>query len=256
MENKPGKKRSSGELLVHCPGCRRKGQVPWDRLDRYLYCRNCAAWYRLTRTGVMQHVPDGPPEIQVEVRTHVSAWTKKRIPIASAKSWWLLLWGRAKQVPPHIWVGWCAGCAVLLLLAALTNWAPESPPSELAAALPKALDERARLLTDAWLKGDIGALLPLVEPARDRELRRWLARQPLPNPPPDLKTQPLQVAIRAQEQDRAVVVSSLKPPEGAGKPTHLLSTRWLRRGEHWYFVPSSSILPRLPAKQQSRARRS
>jgi hypothetical protein len=143
----------------------------------------------------------------------------------------------------------------LLLLIALLARSGESPHLSQPSKLPTALEERARMLTAAWLKGDVVVLLKLVEPARDRELRRWLARQPVPTPLPELEAGQLHVAIRSREQNHALVVSSLASADGAGKATRLLSTRWSRRGDHWYFVPSDAVLPRLPSKAGHPGRR-
>ena len=166
-------------LRLACPQCGGSGMVAWENLDHLFHCRRCAQWYRLDKSRLLP-VPPPPKVFDLQVRSGLSEWRDERYegvhPSAAVRAWLRQL---RKSKRPAYWTGLLLAAASVL--AVLLRTPGETALCPTAKPLPDALEERVPLWFDAWFVRDEGQMLQLTAPSYDRQLRRWLSRNPAPN---------------------------------------------------------------------------
>jgi hypothetical protein len=257
-----------GQLKLACPRCGQGVLVPWERLDRRVFCRRCRQWYRLDRGGLSEVPAPGEP-LDMAVRSGFSAWWRHQV-----------LWSRVRQSaggdrrpwagrlaslgasPRRLALGLAIVVAAFGAAAAVRHWHAQAEPPQ--AALPGALPERAAWWSEAWLRQDVERMLRMVEPSLDRELRRWLAQNPPPahfDPTQTGAAEVAVVAIRQVERGSPAAgpmlatrtsrqFPDLTPDQvaevtvrfmldlGEGRQQTIAQKQlWLCRGGVWYYAP-------------------
>jgi ribosomal protein S27AE len=258
-----------GQLKLACPRCGQGVLVPWERLDRRVFCRRCRQWYRLDRGGLSEVPAPGEP-LDMAVRSGFSAWWRHQV-----------LWSRVRQSagggrrpwasrlaslgasPRRAALGLAIVVAACGAATAVRHWHGQAEPPQ--AALPEALPERAAWWSEAWLRQDVERMLRMVEPSLDRDLRRWLAQNPPPAQFDSTQHGAAEVAVVAIRRQgprgspaagpmfgpRALwQVPDLAPDQVAEVTVRLLldlgdgrqqtisqKQLWLCRGGVWYYAP-------------------
>ena len=139
--------------------------------------------------------------------------------------------------------------AIVLTAATLSGFLilrERSTGSGAAPNFPPDLQQRAPLLTAAWLDGDLVSMLAMTDPARDRELRRWYTQTLVPQPPPhddasgidvrSLRTIDL-VSVKHRDGQASVVVRIGSQLEGDAARAVVVEQQWVERRGIWYFAP-------------------
>jgi hypothetical protein len=227
------------QMQVTCPRCGGRGLVPWARLGKVLRCNACAAWCRLDGFGKPYAVPS-PTGFWVQVRASFTSWERVRVLLGAPQDVGILEALRAN------WRYSVAGALFALACIAGVSFAlTRSPaPAPIAAEPqqpPESLDGRAAFWANAWLADDTSRLLMLVEPSRDRNLRRWLSkhRPPRRGDGSQFERPKIEVAVKPRSQSHlADVTLTIVLNDGAQlRETAELRQLWHRREGVWYFWP-------------------
>ncbi|MGD0897765.1 MAG: hypothetical protein ABR915_07995 [Thermoguttaceae bacterium] len=236
--NHPGETGLPGQVRLACPQCGQAVLVSWEKLGRRVYCRRCRQWYRLDRTGLIAAA--APREaIGAAVRSGFSEWRPHLVVWPASRDASMAAAGRAVLRMPGRRMLLALLVVGLALAAAAWRWRNAAGPIE--TAMPNGLEQRAGRWSEAWLCRDVRQMLQLVEPALDRDLRRWLARNP-PPVPGDFRRQGasgIEVAsVRRSADQVAEVTVQILIDLGDGRQQVVSQKQiWRRRGGVWYFAP-------------------
>jgi hypothetical protein len=229
------------DLELACPQCGADGLIPWQQLDRVLFCTGCNIHYRVEPGRLVVLAAPQETRVQVQVRTNSSQWKGDLVRIAHPltagerlRDWAVdfLLQGRAR---------WVVASAALLLFVvgiAMTGGKPARTPET---EIPLELEPRALLLAEAAARHDLGVLVRLTEPGEYRALRIWLAHSaefPAPaadEKPPEVTARLISNSLANDRGDRAVVRVCVS--RGTGVQDVMLDEQWVQRGKQWYFQP-------------------
>ncbi len=241
---------SKREVQVVCPRCNSTGYVPWDRLDRVLQCAQCESWYRLDSLAKMIEISPPDSKLSVSVRTSFSDWRVHDVTVRRQLSpavRWRSSWRRLDLIK---WVSGLSGVqsvsflgggvAFVILVGWLMTGMLSAATETSLPPLPVALEDRAPLLAKAWLAKDLPQMLRLTEPARDRELRRWLASTQAPLVKDLTSSATVEVASVERGKGDAKVSVRISQLNGSGSQADaMLRQTWVQRDGTWYFLPSA-----------------
>jgi hypothetical protein len=238
-----------GEHSLHvrlaCPQCGGSGMVPWQNLHHLFHCRRCVRWYRLEKSH-LSPVPPPPKVFDVQVRSGFSEWRGDRY--QGAHRWATVrVWLRSRLQSKRL--ACAAGIVCLAAAVGLTALLQTSRNAGVSAAterLPDALEERVHLWFDAWLARDEGRMLQLTAPSYDRQLRRWLLRNPAPDRQGDAATK-CQVRLTStapRAHQSAEIVAEVEIGGMHGPPACLQFKQiWSQASGAWCFVPAFGGTP-------------
>lgn len=222
-ETAPGPKKDTGQVTVACPKCGEDGTVPWDRLGKVLACAGCGGRFGIRPGGEV---------VELEA-TRDGKWA----PVRRARE------ERARRRKRLTGFA-LAAAAVLVLGLGMVGWrAARTASASTERELPRDLEARAELFTQAWLGNDVRTMRRLTSPVNDKALYAWYTRH---RPPLELRDRPkadagrVEVSSRAGPGGQSVVRVRIGPPADAPNrvATDLLLT-WEDRGGEWYFLPPS-----------------
>jgi hypothetical protein len=234
-------------VKLACPKCNATGLIPVRELARALVCNACSSWYRVEPTQLVE-IPPPHEVVHVEVRGSMSEYRPHQVtlPDRRRRSIRAIVSDLLSRIDtkglPWRWLAVAVAVPSLIALVVLVNSrAPHSTVSE--NPLPYSLTDRAKLLVDSWLKDDVRQMLRLVEPARDRQFRQWLAAHPAPEAaakPLSDRTTTIDVAsqqpLKPSAMDLVMRVEFLG--DAAGAPL-TFKHRWVSdKNGTWYFLPS------------------
>ncbi|HEV3136638.1 MAG TPA: hypothetical protein VGZ26_02020, partial [Pirellulales bacterium] len=221
-----------------CPKCGSAGLIPWQRLDRALYCRACSILFRVDANRLVELEESPHERILVQVRSSSSEWRDHQAVIEKATSIAARLRTFAIEIATGTHARWGALCgAILLIVASLATIAREPPlPSPL--EIPTRLEERAVLLAEALARRDMKVLIALTDPSQHRALRIWLAHG---------KDLPEQISDDDQQAPSKVLSMAVTTAAGdsvdvrvrlpSASKEFVLKERWVQQGAAWYFRP-------------------
>lgn len=237
------------QLQLKCPGCGGRGMVPWNRLDRVLTCRSCSSWFRMDHAGKLWEIAgEDRPEasIEVGVRSSMSGYQSHQVPLGSKsrKSIWQIRHWHQAILGVFVESNWGLRAAIIsgMMTVVVIGYAVFSRNQEMLAQaeqpLPSTLEERAPLLTEAWLSGNTGKMLRLTDSTRDRDLRRWLSRTPPPmtEEEADNRTAAIEI-VSIQKHDSSTADVTVRIESLATSKEIIQQQRWVERQGAWYFVP-------------------
>lgn len=235
--NPEEQRRRYCRLKLTCPKCGGTGLIRWDRLDSLLHCHGCTTWFRMVGNGRLVSTAAPPISIRISSRTGLGQWQDRQVPLATGSTGLRhrhpLARGKALQ-------GLALGGLIASLVLGLGIL--RRSPSASAIELPHSLEERARLLTEAWLDGDVAGMVRLTDVAQDRALRRWIRETPPPASAshPDPQDEGMTVLIGQQEDQTAEVLVRITAASVTMRedPGVELRQRWLSRDGDWYFAPA------------------
>jgi hypothetical protein len=205
----PDKFAEAPRLVLACPRCERKSQVPWNRLQegRILRCHDCRCHFFASRDGQL-----------TEVVLRSGRWVERHVDVDRRTRRRRFLFGGG--------AAFTAACAIA--------WAWRSSSGDLATSfgvpLPEALEDRARLFAEAWLKEDVHTMVRLTDPAMNRSLFLWRRNHPRPK-------EPVGVSVDIQPQTRSDAVVRFELDGSPAKALKEVRTVWIRREDEWMFQP-------------------
>jgi hypothetical protein len=227
------------QMEVTCPRCGGRALVPWARLGKVLRCSACAAWCRLDRFG-KPYEASAPTGFWVQVRSSFASWERVRVLLGAPEDV-----GIFEAVKAN-WRFSVAGALVALACIAGVGFATTRSPAPAPTVAepqqpPELLEGRVGFWARAWLADDTSKLLMLVEPTRDRHLRRWLSKH---RPPPrdddaQLARFRIEVAAMPRSQPHLADVKLTIVLEEGDQPrkTQQFEQLWHQRDGAWYFWP-------------------
>jgi|GEM_PF-6174598 len=236
---------SQMKLQLVCQKCGCEGLIPWQQLDRILVCHGCSTWYRLDSRRLVEVEPPAVrnSKIQVEVRSNSSQWREHQVVLTTTRPWrplsfavlieWLSATGLAAR---------CIAGAGLLLLALLALMVTNREPAAATIfVMPGGLEERSAVFVQAWLAGDLDRMLQLTEPARDRDLRRWLKKSAAPQQEQTTAIAPSVAKVQVssiKRPDRKSAEVNLRVANAGPGAELLLKHQWVEKQGVWYFQPT------------------
>jgi hypothetical protein len=230
-----------------CPKCGSAGLIPWQRLDRALYCRACSLLFRAeaNRLVVLEESPR--EHILVQVRSSSSEWRDHRAVIEKATSIAERLRGWTLEMLTSPRGRWGAACGAILLIAASLATITREQAAPLPMEIPTRLEERALLLAEALTRRDMAVLIVLTDPSQHRALRIWLAHgTDLPKQISDKDSQvPSEVLSKAMTTAAGDSAEIRVRLPSAGND-FVLKERWVQQGGAWYFRPARLRSPQPP----------
>ena len=225
--------------------------MPWDKLHHRVHCCYCRQWYRLDPAGLVAVDRPANLPIDVAVRTGFSEWTEHQLadprPRHGVRAAWFRFVRSLRRYPAR----WTALGVALASLGAVTTLVLAGRNGGEAAGegvLPDALEARVPLWADAWLRQDVGRMLRFTEPARDRELRRWLSRNRLPSQHDaegrsQAEVQLASVEMRQDHWAQVTVRIQVRLDDGRQR-TIAQKEIWGCKDGTWYFVPQTAATRR------------
>jgi hypothetical protein len=225
-----------------CPKCGTGGLIPWQRLDRALWCQRCSILFRVEANRLVELEESAHERISVQVRSSSSEWHDHKAVIEKAPSVAARLLAGALEVATHKYAPWAAVLGAILLIVGSLATATRKEARPLPLEMPMLLDERAILLAEALVRRDMEVLILLTDPSQHRALRIWLAHgKDLPrqmsneNEAPQIPSEVLSKAKTTAAGDSVDVrVRLCLPPDGK---EFVLNERWVQQGTTWYFRP-------------------
>ena len=198
----------STALWLTCPECGAAAQISWKRLDRRFQCRECKKVYYVSGQGRFSEVKlNGPRTRRRNLFKHLLTTAVALAVGAILITLYHFLWSRDSGPPP----------------------------------LPKELEARGRLWSQAWLTDDHYLMRRLTDPVNERALFVWVRRHPAPHLPVDPKKKggapvaEIEAHVDRAAANAAVLLIRIKAPS---LPTPVeVRQKWVERGEGWYFVP-------------------
>ena len=97
------------KLRLACPQCEAEGLIPWQHLDRVLYCHGCERLFRVEPHGLVELEQSSAERISVQVRSSSSEWQDHEAvidnpPGVAARARWTI--GDARAAPCAGWRRW------------------------------------------------------------------------------------------------------------------------------------------------------
>ncbi len=225
-----GVRSKAGHLAVNCPKCGKVGEVPWDRLSRVFVCQGCGRRFIVQSDGQAAEVVEekGGKWVEAEkVREQLRQRRKRRRSLFAA-----------------------VAVAVFFPALAVAGWRATRPTEQLVVEreLPRELNARVELFTQAWMSNDVRLMKRMTSPAVEKGLYGWYNRR---RPPPALRnptsgTPPegvdgaqLTVSTQPGNSGRTVARVQVRNPKLApDQPPVELTLTWEERGDgNWYFIP-------------------
>ena len=228
------------ELELACPTCQSSGLIPWQHLDRVLYCYGCAALFRVEPQGLVELEQTPDERISIKVRSGTSAWHEERAVLSRPVPTSERLRDFAVDLLASQRARWFAICGLLLVIGGLVWQSAGRPALPPTAELPASLDERTTLFAAGVVRRDTNLLIRLTDPSQHRALRIWLAHaKDLPRVSPD-----------DADAIEATLVSKAKTTAGGEQvdarvrlrlpgesKEFVLAQNWIQKGDVWYFRP-------------------
>lgn len=241
---------SDMRLKLACLNCGSSGMIPWNQLDRVLYCRRCGRLYRVEANGLVELEESQRERFTVRVRSNSSEWHDHEAIVERRLSIDERFWQVARALTQNRIMQLLATCVMaLLIITGTTTISPVTPPP--AVQLPAALDERALLFAQALVARDMKTMISLTESSEHRALRIWLAHGS--DAPPEFAG-----AVRGIRWK----ITSRSETGDAGGPRlvrvrftlqgqeFILEQRWVKKNNQWYFRPIR-MRPTLAARPRS-----
>lgn len=240
-------------LALDCPNCQSRGLIPWQHLDRLLYCRGCLAMFRVLPGGLEQLDEPQRESYQCQVRSNSSEWHEEKVVLPKRPTLKQRLREAAIQVAgTRAFLRVCILASVLTAVTAIAMMVRHDPRTP-ARELPVELEDRAVLLAEALVRRDVNLLLRMTDPAQHRAMRIWLAHaKDLPRRISDdqgsVRSELVTKAANTPSGDSVEARVRLRiPPDG---DEVFVNQSWVYRGESWYFRPVRlrAALPRRNAR--------
>jgi hypothetical protein len=231
---------SDVKLELICKQCGSAGLIPFEHLNRVLFCNGCLSLFRVEAGGLVAVEAPLEERISVQVRSSSSTWhhhqaiIEKGPNIAERLRDWTIALAAGK---PARWTALCGVMVLVVGTLALSTQEPAAPPPT---ELPASLEKRAVLLAEALVRRNMEVLIGLTDPAQHRALRIWLAHGT------DL---PRQVSLEDLRIETEVLSKAKTTPGGDTIDVRVLlrvlperkelvfDQRWVLQGEAWYFRP-------------------
>ncbi len=225
------------QLKLACPECGAWGMATIENLHHLFHCRRCRQWYRVEGAS-FSRVSAPPTVVRLQVRSGLSHWKNDKYSTAAKRTAAQRFMGCLSAAKRHPWTSGISALAAVLSLVAVLRW---TVPPPAAASLPGALEDRVPLWFDAWLADDVGRMLRLSAPCYDRQLRRWLVRNPLPDQYDrnDLSNSQVRLtSVTPRGNQWADITAEVRIAGRNGRQDRLVFNQtWCRTAEVWCFVP-------------------
>lgn len=233
-------------IPMECPKCGRRGEVPLDRLNSKLTCRNCATVFHMDQTGqIVLGAPDDPAK--AKRRPDVRLEPLEFNPVKLFKS-----------IPRPVRIG-LAAAAVLAVVWVAAGALIDS------IGVPRDLDRRADYVAEAFVDLQLDRIQELSTPASREAVKKWYDQV---RPTLDLagpRSRGDEAAIGSQviseEDDKALTYSSIivsdptvvapqgGAPPGTARKSVTLELAWTRDGGRWLLDGDETL------KQANRPKR-
>jgi hypothetical protein len=225
------------QLKLACPECGAWGMATMQNLHHVFYCRRCRQWYRVEGSS-FSRVSAPPTVVRLQVRSGLSHWRNEKYNSAAKRTAAERCMGWISAAKRRPWTTGISALAAVLCLVAVLRWTA-SPPA--VACLPATLEGRVPLWFDAWLADDVARILRLSAPCYDRQVRRWLVRNPVPDQYDRNNLSNSQVrltSVTPRGNQWADITAEVRIAGRNGRQDRLVfSQTWRRTAEVWCFVP-------------------
>ena len=142
-------------LALVCPKCGSSGLIPWEHLDRILYCRRCEVFFRVDPTGMVELEETPEERLSVEVRGISSGWTRHVAVVDRPLRVGQQIQQSAISLTSSKFVRWAVVVTTTLWIVGIAMLVRREAPVVERTELPTGLDDRAVLFADALVRRDM-----------------------------------------------------------------------------------------------------